>query len=249
MTVRMFPETNQREENMTIANMTDPQPVPTVNRGGRPKGSTDKVLKDIVQREDRKLARIKMEQSLTEARTAAEDIARVVAIRAEQKARVHEQYSKQEAVRAPQFQIDTRPVLKLLLVLSIVTFLTTAILTADGTVGSAGAARFFSPVLGFVLFGAFEIAILAFMLMYYVLGSRIDYEGQPVKATRWFVAMIATAALTVGLSIYHVLDLYAYDWTSIDMWVGIFIRLAVAVFFVLVSKGVASVLFAKAIQL
>lgn len=221
------------------------------SRGGRPKGSTGngKTLKEIEAREQRNIARIKMEASVAEAREAAETVSRISNLRAEQRAKVAERYVAQEAVRAPQFQIDTRPVLFLLLGLSVVTFVTTAILTADGTIGSAAAARFFSPVLGFVLFGAFEIAILAFMVMYYVLGSRTEYDGTPVKATRWFVAMIAASAVTVGLSIYHVLDLYAYDWLSIDMWVGIIIRLVVAVFFVLVSKGVASVLFAKAIQL
>lgn len=161
-----------------------------------------------------------------------------------------DRYAKQEAKRASQFQIDQPGTLFLLVGLAAFTFLTTAVLTADGTIGSSVAARFAFEWMGFLLFGAFEVAILAFMLMYYVLGSRINIEtGEREKATRWFVAMVAVSALTVLLSAYHVLDLYDYDWLSIDMWFGIGIRLAVSTLFVLVSKGISGVLFARAVRL
>lgn len=170
-----------------------------------------------------------------------------------QRARVNDLYAKQEEKRAPQRQIDQSFVLWLLIGLAALTFVTTAMLTADGTIGAAASARFAVPWFSYILFGAFEIAILAFMLMYYVLGSRVETsgkrEGKPVRAGQWFFAMIVTASLTVSLSVYHVLDLYNYDFTSVDMWFGIGIRLAVAVFFVLISKGIAGVVFAKAIRL
>lgn len=219
--------------------------------GGRPKGpgGNGKTLKEIAAREERALAKIELERSVTEARAAAEDIARITELRVKQREAVRENYIKQEQARAPQQQIDTGIVLKLLIALAAITFLTTAVLTADGTIGSAAAARFASPIFGFILFGAFEVAILAFMLIYYVLGSRIDYDGNPVPAGRWFFAMVVAASVTVGLSVYHVLDLYDYDWTSIAMWVGIGIRVIVALFFVIVSKGIASTVFAKAIRL
>lgn len=228
---------------MTIVYPSSEPPKQVARRGN------GKTTKEILAREERKIQVQQMQVKVEEARAAADDLARITQLRAEQKARVFDRYGEQESKRATQVQIDQPIVLYVLIGLAIVTFLTTALLTADGTIGAAASAKFAFPAFGFVLFGAFEVAILAFMLMYYVLGSRIDYDGNPVKAERWFWAMVAASMLTVGLSVYHVLDLYKYDVTNIDMWVGIGIRVAVAVFFVLISKGVANVIFAKAVRL
>ena len=104
--------------------------------------------------------------------------------------------------------------------------------------------------MGFVLFGAFEVGILVFLLIYYIRGSRIHIvSGKRLRANHWFVAAVAVSALTVALSAYHVMDLYDYDFTSIDLWVGIGIRVAVSVLFVALSKGIAGVLFAQALDL
>lgn len=230
---------------MTIANIEP-------NRGGRPKGSAGngKTLKEMVEREKRNLARIDMETRAAEARAAAEDIQKITALRAEQKARVAAAYVSQEEKRAPQWQIDQPGSLWLLVVLAGITFLATALLTADGTIGASAAARFATDWMGFVVFGVFEVATLAFMMMYYMKGSRIDIQtGEQVKAGQWFVAMVVASAVTVGLSAYHVLDLYDYDYTSIDLWVGIGIRVIASLFFVLIAKGIAGTLFARAIQL
>lgn len=204
---------------------------------------------DRADREARKLKRIENEQIAIKAQAEAEHLTRQVALRAEQQKRRHEMYAKQESSRAPQFQIDQRFTLWLLSALAAFTFISTAALTADGTIGAAASAKFAIDWFGYLLFGAFEVAILAFMLVYYVQGSRIDHYGEPIPATRWFVMMVAVAGLTVALSVYHVLDLYEYAWLSVDMWVGIFVRFAVAVCFVITSKAVASVLFAKAVHL
>jgi len=159
-------------------------------------------------------------------------------------------YEAQESKRAPQFQIDQTPVLWTLGGLGIATFITTAALTADGTVGSALVARYAVGWFSFLLFGAVEIAILAFMLMYYILGSRVDLvTGKRKAAWQWFAASIFASAVAVGLSAYHVVDLYDFDWSNPDLWVGVGIRLVTSLFFVLISKGFASVLFAKAIRL
>lgn len=221
--------------------MSQPEPV---NKGGRPKGSTGNG-KTAAER----IARAKQTAAVQIAEAEAAAKQAEAQRRRDQVERTARLFTEQEAKRAPQFQIDQRATLTLLGALALVTFIATAILTADGTIGSSVAARFASPVFGFILFGAFEVAILAFMLIYYVLGSRIDNDGNPVKATRWFVAMIGAATITVALSVYHVLDLYNYEWLNVDMWVGIFIRLVVALFFVVVSKGIATVLFARAIRL
>lgn len=169
--------------------------------------------------------------------------------RIEQQERVHRLYVAQEAKRAPQQQIDQPFTLWVLGALGAITFVATAILTADGTIASAAAARFAEPWMPYVLFGAVEVGILAFMLMYYVRGSRIDYDGKPVQAIQWFIAMVFAASVAVALSIYHVLDVYDFDWNDIDMIVGVLIRLVVSLLFVFVSKGLASTIFAKAIHL
>lgn len=225
-------------------------PEPT-KKPGRPAGSrgNGKTLKEIAAREERSLARIQMEQQLTEARAAAEEITKITRLRAEQKALQTEAYVKQEAVRAPQFQIDQRPTLYLLGALAAIMFIAAAVLTADGTIGSAAAARFVEPWMGYLLFGVFEIAILVFMLLYYVTGSRVDYDGNRVPSVHWFWLMVFASTVTVIASAYHVMDVYDYEFTSIDLWVGIGLRVVAALFFVLVSKGIASVLFAKAVQL
>jgi len=154
-------------------------------------------------------------------------------------------YEEQESKRAPQFQIDQKGTLMLLGVLGAVMFLATAVLTADGTISSAALSRFAEQWMGFVLFGAVEVAILVFMLTYYIKGSR--EKGWAVNG--WFAGMIFASATAVGLSAYHVFDIYEFDWTNPDMWVGVGIRLVVSLFFVLVSKALASVLFARVVTL
>jgi len=187
----------------------------------------------------------KSEAERAEARAAA-----LIATRqeAEQQRKI-DLYERQEAKRAPQFQIDQKPTLILLMILTGITFVATAVLTADGTIGAAAAAEFITTEMAFVLFGAYEVAILAFMMFYYMIGSRTDYDGNPIPAGHWFVAMVVASTMTALLSVYHVLDIYNYAWTEIDMWVGVAIRLSVSVFFVVVSKGAASALFARAVRL
>ena len=246
---------------MTMATIEPAQP--PANRGGRPKGSkgNGKLLEDRLARIDRRkqtgLAEIEESRAIAQARLeqqaekARADLAVQISERATRQAnRVIEKYEQQEAARSPQFQIDTRVTLGILVSLAVITFITTAMLTADGTIGAAAAARFAIDWFGFVLFGVFEVATLAFMLMYYVRGSRIDIiTGDRIPASQWFVAMLFASGLTVALSTYHVLDLYDYDWGSIEMWVGIGIRVTASLFFVLISKGIAGVLFAKALDL
>ena len=73
-----------------------PQPQPDANKGGRPRGSrgNGKTMNEMIEREKRKLARIEMETRATEARAAAEDIARITELRAQQRERAAELYIK-----------------------------------------------------------------------------------------------------------------------------------------------------------
>lgn len=232
---------------MTI--VVQPDPKPPVRRNASTKRGNGKTVPEKIARIEN-AKRIRQAELEARAQEARDKIAAEIELRREAAAtRKFDLYDAQEKRRAPQFQIDQTPTLAILGSLAAITFIATAILTADGTIGAAASARFAIDWFGYILFGAFEVAILAFMLIYYIQGSRIDHDGNPVKAGKWFVAMIAASALTVLLSAYHVLDVYDYAWTDIDMWFGIGIRLAVAVFFVVLSKGIASVLFAKAVRL
>ena len=230
----------QKVESMTMTNL-----------GGRPKGGTGngKSAKERIARAKREFEVEQHKADLDTKRVEAALAQAASERKAEQAKRVHDLYVVQEEKRAPQFQIDQRGTLILLASLAAIMFVTTAVLTADGTIGSAVAARYAFPWFGFLLFGAIEVAILVFLLVYYVRGSRIDHDGTPVKAAQWFVAMIAASIVAVAASVYHVVDLYSFDWTSVDMWVGVGIRLTTTVFFVLVAKAVATVLFAKAVRL
>ena len=222
-----------------------PEPAaPVKRRRGNGKTARERLNRIETQR------RVREAELEAQAQAARDRIkAEIETRRAAAQARKFDLYDAQEKARAPQFQIDQRATLYILGALAGITFIATAILTADGTIGAAASARFAVPWFGYILFGAFEVAILAFMLMYYVLGSRVDYDGNPVKSTQWFVAMIVSAGLTVALSAYHVLDIYGWEWSNVDMWIGIGIRLAVAVFFVAVSKGSATTIFAKSVKL
>jgi len=219
-------------------------------RPGRPKGSrgNGKTPEEKIKRAKRNFAVEQTEIDIAAQRAQLTVLHNIQRRKEEQQKRVDALYTKQEERRAPQFQIDQTPTLWLLIALGAIMFIATAILTADGTIGASAAARFITPEFGYLLFGAIEVAILVFMLVYYVEGSRIGYDGKPPKATRWFVGMIAASGVAVALSVYHVIDLYSFDWLNIEMWVGVAIRITITVFFVLVSKALASVLFAKAIQ-
>lgn len=197
-------------------------PATPIRKPGRPVGSKNKqnAVRDAERAQKRRLAEMKRAR-----------------------------YEKQEAKRAQQLQVDQTGTLRLLVALTAVTFITTAVLTADGTISAAALARFASPTLAFVLFGAVEVAVLSFMLLYYIIGSREDVDGNPIKAGHWFVAMLFASAVAVGLNVYHVFDVYEFDWLSSDMWVGVGIRFVVALFFVMISKGLASAVFARAVRL
>lgn len=164
-------------------------------------------------------------------------------------ARKQAAYDAQESRRAPRVQIDQKITMYVLLTIGGLIFAATALLVADGTIGSASAARYEIWWFAYLMFFTTEAAVLGFLLIYYMVGSRVDdVTGRLLPAGRWFVASVAASVIAAALSTYHVFRLYDYDLTSIDMWVGAAIRLTTTVFFVVISKGLANVIFAKAIR-
>lgn len=214
-----------------------------------PKRGNGKTLNEIEQRAKKSVARIEAEKRIAEANATVTQMKRITELRAQARDLKIDNYVKQEVARAPQIQIDQRKTLWLLGALAAVMFIATAVLSADGTIGAATAAKFATPVFGYILFGAVEIAILVFLLVYYILGSRMDYDGKRETSVQWFIAMIAASIISVALSGYHVLTSYNFDWSSVGLYVGVVIRVVVTLFFVLVSKAIAKVLFAKAVEL
>lgn len=235
---------------MSIAvQQQEPVAIPEVKATPTRRRGNGKTAREKLERMENQ-RKVRAAELEAQAQAARDRVAAEISFRREaQQNRIFEMYDAQEKARAPQFQIDQRGTLYVLGALAAVTFIATAILTADGTIGAAASARFAVPWFGYILFGAFEVAILAFMLMYYVLGSRVDHNGNRLKSTQWFVAMIVAAGLTVALSAYHVLDVYNWEWSNVDMWIGIGIRLSVALFFVAVSKGIATTIFARSVTL
>lgn len=214
-----------------------------------PKRGNGKTLAEIEQRAKKSVARIEAERRIAAANATVEQMARITKLRAQAHDLKIDNYVKQETSRAPQIQIDQRRTLLLLGILAAVMFIATAVLSADGTIGAATAAKFATPIFGYILFGSVEVAILVFLLVYYILGSRMDYDGKRETSIQWFWAMLIASAISVSLSGYHVLTAYNFAWGEVGLYVGVVIRVVVTVFFVLVSKAIAKVLFAKSVNL
>lgn len=149
-------------------------------------------------------------------------------------------YEAQEAKRSTRFQVDQNGTLYLLLALSAVMFAASAIIVANGTIAVAQFVGLAAPWMSWLFFGAVELAVLVFLLMYLIIGSRA--EG---SATGWFVAMIGASGVTLAANVFHVLSYWEFDWVEPRMWAGVVLGAFVPLSFILVSKGLSVVVFAK----
>lgn len=149
----------------------------------------------------------------------------------------------QEQKRAHRFQIDQNGTLYLLVTLVGLSFLATAALTADGTIASAAYAQLQFGWMSVLYFAALEIAALAFLILYLVIGSR-----EAERPALWFKLLVADTILIVGTNVFHVLDAYGFDWDSPELWAGVVLRSVVPVFFVLLGHGLSEAVFAKAVK-
>jgi hypothetical protein len=168
-----------------------------------------------------------------------------------QRAALIERYERQESKRAVPVQIDQPGTLYVLIALSGVTFLSSAALVANGTIAVAEFIGLAYGWMGWLAFGAVEVVILAFLLGYLVIGSKSDpITGAPRTDGRvWFGAMVAFSAITIFANAFHTLEFWDFVWVEPRMWMGVVLATAIPLSFILVSKMLASAVFAKAINI
>lgn len=162
-----------------------------------------------------------------------------------------DRFIAQEAKRATRQQIDQPLTLWILIGLTIVSFISSAVLVAEGTALVAQYMIFPEGLesFGYLVFGSVEVAILALMLLYLLVGSRPDEmdPSKPAPANRWFVAMSVFVGITVLCQVFKTLDGWEYAWTEPRMWVGVILSTIVPLSYVLISKGLSTAVFARAI--
>jgi hypothetical protein len=162
-----------------------------------------------------------------------------------------DRFIAQEKKRAQRWQIDQNGTLIVLGILAVVSFIGSAILVADGTVHVAQFMILGAEWMGFMVFASIEVAILALMLLYLLVGSRPDEldPSKPANATRWFVAMSVFVGITVISQVFKTIDGWGYEWAEPRMWVGVLLSVIVPLSYVLISKGLSTAVFARAIFL
>jgi hypothetical protein len=161
----------------------------------------------------------------------------------------NERYIKQESKRATRPQIDQNGTLYLAIVLSVITFLASAALVANGTIGVAVFMGLAYDWLAWLVFGALEVAILTFLLFYLMIGSRSEDQGGGEKvAELWFRLMVGFSAIVIVANGFHTLEFWNFAWQEPRMYVGAALSMIVPLSYVLVSKGLSTVVFAKSIK-
>lgn len=160
-----------------------------------------------------------------------------------------ERYARQEAKRATRVQIDTNNTLYLLIGLTIVMFATSAVLVANGTIQVAAYIGLAFDWMAWMVFGAVEVAILVFLGMYLIIGSRSPEDGDgPKAALPWFGLMIAFSFITIAANAFHTVEFWQYDWSEPRLWVGTALSVVVPLSYVLAAKGLSRVVFARAVR-
>lgn len=152
-------------------------------------------------------------------------------------------YEEQERKRAPRVQIDQSPVLWLLEALVAVSFAATVVLVANGTYAVSQFIGLPLEWLGWLVFFGIEVMVLISLLFYLILESRGD------NSKMWFGIMIGYSVVTIITNAFHTLEFWEFAWLEPRMWAGVVLSTAVPLSFVLATKGLSSVVFAKAIRL
>lgn len=161
-----------------------------------------------------------------------------------------ERYLQQESKRATRPQIDQNGTLYLSIALSVITFLASAALVANGTIAVAIFMGLAADWLAWLVFGALEVAILTFLLFYLMIGSRSEEQGGGEKSARlWFRLMVAFSGIVILANGFHAVEYWDFQWAEPRMYVGMVLAMIVPLSYVLVSKGLSTVVFAKPIKI
>lgn len=160
-------------------------------------------------------------------------------------------FIEQERKRAPRRQIDHAATLITLIVLTIASFVGSAILVAEGT---ALVAQYMilpegGEWMGYLVFASVEVAILALMLLYLLIRSRPDETdpSKPSQAGGWFALMCVFVGVTVVCQVFKTLDGWHFEWYEPKMYVGVLLSTIVPLSYVFISKGLSTAVFARPI--
>lgn len=161
-----------------------------------------------------------------------------------------DRYLQQESRRATRPQIDQNGTLYLSIALTVITFLASAALVANGTIAVAAYMGLAYEWLAWLVFGALEVAILTFLLFYLMIGSRsVEQGGGDRAAAPWFALMVSWSAIVIIANGFHAIEFWNFDWTEPRLYVGTLLAMIVPLSYVLVSKGLSTVVFAKPIKM
>jgi hypothetical protein len=161
-----------------------------------------------------------------------------------------ERYLQQESKRATRPQIDQNGTLYLSITLTVITFIASAALVANGTIAVAAFMGLAFDWLAWLVFGALEVAILTFLLFYLMIGSRSEEQGGGERAARpWFALVVAFSGIVIIANGFHAIEYWNFDWSEPRLYVGAVLAMIVPLSYVLVSKGLSTVVFAKPIKM
>jgi len=161
-----------------------------------------------------------------------------------------ERYLRQEEKRVELVQIDQKPTLILLIVLTLLAFLGGALLTANATIDVAvlmGLPAGWDWMRGGA-FAAIEVAILGFLLGYLMIGSR-PYEDAEKEASIWWKLMVGFSSITILSSAFHTVRFHEYDFSNPETWAGLVMATVIPLSYVLMSKMLSVAVFARSIRL
>lgn len=178
------------------------------------------------------------------------------AIRDAQRARERRQreireqrFEKQEAKRAQPIQPDQKGVLIVSLFLAGLAMVTSGIISYNGITSVAEFVGLSADWQASMFFGFVELLIVVFTILYLVLGSRSDDDGNPEKARIEFAGLITFSAIAIYGNLIHTLDFHQFELASIETWTGVVLSVSAPIAVIWMSKSASRVLFARTVRL
>jgi hypothetical protein len=158
-------------------------------------------------------------------------------------------YKRQESKRADLVQIDQNVVLYSLIGISAVVFVTSGVISFNGM---TSVAEFVGSLPGwewirYMFFGGVEVAIIGFLGLYLLAGSREDADPKSVKLN--FGVMVGLSMIAVFANMFHTFDFWKWNWVEPRMYAGVVLSTVIPLSFIFISKQLSDVVFAKAISL
>lgn len=160
-----------------------------------------------------------------------------------------DRWEQQEAKRAQPIQPDQRNVLVVSLVLAAIAMIASGIISFNGITSVAQYVGLSADWQAWMFFGFVELLIVFFTVLYLVVGSRTDDDGNPVTAYIEFVGLVFFSAIAVYGNLIHTLDFHDFDFQSVETWTGVLLSVSAPIAVIWVTKSSSRVLFAKPVRL